>query len=85
MFERSDLVETTLETIEFRAGPTCAAPGDASLQAWTCRINRTRTRLSLAGVTLLELLGFAALTGNFALVLVAALRSQRRRVEGARL
>ena len=80
MFERSDLVETALEAIEFRAGTTAGA-----IRSWTCRIDRTRTRLSLAGVTLLELLGFAALTGNFALVLVAVLKMPRRSAERAGL
>jgi len=75
MLERSDLVETVLETTEFRVG----------LRAWACRIDRIRARLSFAAVRLLAFLGFAALTGNFALVLVAALRLHRGGTGGIEL
>ena len=67
MSKRPDPIETDFEPTKFRA----------DLRVWGCRLGRMRARLSLAAVRLLVLLGFAALTGNFALVLVAALRLHR--------
>lgn len=85
MFERSDLVDTVPERTEFGAGRTGSAPGDTGLLAWARGIDRPLRRLSLTSVTLLGVLGFAALTGNFTLVLVAALTLPRRAAQGAAL
>ncbi len=80
MFQRSAPIETAIAPITVRG-----APAGALVRSWTGRIDRARTRMSLAGIVLFELLGFAALTGNFALVLIVVLGLPRRSIQGAGL